>query len=223
MIDKFLERLPYDLLERVKYTHLLLASAAVGVLFFSVYFFTLHQVNHDELAQLQTKRTQMQQKLNNYKQLVAQKDSIAQTLTRSKGKLDAMKQQLPRAEDMPGLLKEVAGFGGDRGAFEVTHFQLEEGGVKDFYKKIPVAIQMSGSFWDTLDFLDKMQNRLQLVNVSDLKMSLQENRSSRSEESAESNGSSFKLKTKLVANTYAYIEGAEDKVAAVPVNVDKKN
>jgi len=137
MIEKFLERLPYDFLEGVKLAHLILASAAVGVLLFSVYFFTLHQVNHDELAQLQIKRTQMEQKLNNYKQLVAQKDSISQTLTRSKGKLDAMKQQLPRAEDMPGLLKEVAGFGGDRGAFEVTHFQLEQGGLRIFIKKSP--------------------------------------------------------------------------------------
>jgi Tfp pilus assembly protein PilO len=224
MIEKILERLPYDLLERVKFAHLLLGSAAVGLLLFSVYFFTLYKVNHEELAQLQTKRTQMEQKLNNYKKLVAQKDSIANDLTRSRGKLDAMKQQLPKAEDMPGLLKEVASFGGGRGAFEVTHFQLEQGGVKDFYKKIPVAIQMRGSFWDTLDFLDKMQNRLQLVNVSDLKMSLQENRAAGRSEDSEggSNGSNFKLNTKLVANTYAYIEGAEDKVAAVPGNVDKK-
>jgi len=222
MIDKILERLPYDLLERVKLTQLLLAGAAVGVLLFSVYFFTLYQVNHDELAQLQTKKTQMEQKLNSYKRLVAQKGSIANALARSRGQLESMKQQLPRAEDMPGLLKEIASFGGGRGAFEVTHFQLEQGGVEDFYKKIPVAIQMRGSFWDTLDFLDKMQNRLQLVSFSDLKMSLQENKlGSRNQESSDSNNSSFKLHTRLVANTYAYIEGSEDKVAGVAGSANK--
>lgn len=224
MIEKILERLPYGLLERVKFAHLLIASVALSVLLFSVYFFTLYQTTHGELVQLQEKRTQMTQKLDNYKKLVAQKDSIANELTYSKGKLNAMKQQLPRAEDMPGLLKEVASFGGGRGAFEVTRFQLEQGGIKDFYKKIPVAIQMSGSFWDTLDFLDKMQNRLQLVNVSDLKMSLHENKmGGRNEESGNSNNSNFKLHTKLIANTYAYIEGAEDKVAAIAGNADTKN
>jgi Tfp pilus assembly protein PilO len=224
MIEKILERLPYDLLERVKLPQLLFASAAAGLLLFAVYFFTLYQSTHEELAQLQKKRTQMTQKLNSYKNLVAQKDNIANTLIRSRGKLDAMKQQLPRAEDMPGLLKEVASFGGGRGAFEVTRFQLEQGGVKDFYKKIPVAIQMRGSFWDTLDFMDKMQNRLQLVSFSDLKMYLQDtNGGGRNEESVNSNSSNLKLYTKLVANTYAYIEGAEDKAAAVPGNADKKN
>ncbi len=223
MIEKILERLPYDLLERVKLAHFLLASATVGLLLFSVYFFTLYQANHDELAQLQTKRTQMEQKLNNYKNLVAQKGNIANALARSRGQLDAMKRQLPRAQDMPGLLKEIASFGGGRGAFEVTRFQLEQGGVEDFYKKIPVAIQMRGSFWDTLDFLDKMQNRLQLVSFSDLKMTLQENKSGgRNQESSGSSSSTFNLQTKLVANTYAYIEGAENKVVGSAGNVVNK-
>lgn len=224
MIEKILERLPYDLLERVKLSHLFLASAACSLLLFSVYFFTLYQSTHEELAQLQKKRTQMEQKLNSYKNLVAQKESIANRLIRSRGKLEAMKQQLPRAQDMPGLLKEVASFGGSRGTFDVTRFQLEQGGIEDFYKRVPVSIQMSGSFWDTLDFLDKMQNRLQLVSFSNLKMYLQDNGGGgRSEESVGSNSTTFKLHTKLVANTYAYIEGAEDKVAGVPVSADKKN
>jgi Tfp pilus assembly protein PilO len=224
MIDKILERLPYDFLERVKLSHLLLASGVFSVLLFAVYFFTLYQSTHEELVQLQKKRTQVERKLTSYKNLVAQKESITNTLIRSKGKLDVMKRQLPRAKDMPGLLKEVASFGGGRGAFEVTRFQLKQGGVEDYYKKIPVAIQMSGSFWDTLDFLDKMQNRLQLVSFSDLRMYLQDSSGGgRSEESVNSNSTNLKLHTKLVANTYAYIEGAEDKVAAVADNADKKN
>lgn len=223
MIEKLLEKLPFDLLERVKFSHLLLASAGVGLLLFSVYFFTLYKSTHGELVQLQKKKTQMAQKLKNYKRLVAQKDSIANVLVRSIGKLDAMKQQLPRSQDMPGLLKEVASFGGGRGSFEVTLFQLQPGGVEDFYKKIPVAIQMRGSFWDTLDFLDKMQNRLQLVNFSDLKMYLQDPKAGgKSEGTVNPNSSNLKLYTKLVANTYAYIEGAEDKVFGVPSNVAKK-
>jgi len=224
MIDKILDRLPYDLLERVKLSHLYFASAGIGLLIFSVYFFTVFQVTQDELAQLRTKKTQTERKLKSYKNLIAQKDSIADRLILTKGRLDAMKQQLPRAKDLPGLLKEVASFGGGRGAFEVTRFQLEQGDVEDFYKTIPVAIQMHGSFWDTLDFLDKMQNRLQLVNVSDLKMFIKSNSQGRENRaSAGANASRVNLHTQLVANTYAYIDGAEDKGTTAPAKASTVN
>ena len=210
MIEKLLEHLPYDLLEGVKFSPFLLGGAGAGALLFAVYFFTLHQATREELVQLQNTRTQMEKKLNSFKKSAAEKDTIANELARATGKLDAMKQQLPREKDLPGLLKEVASFGDGRGTFDITRFQLEEGNVDDFYKEIPVAIQMRGSFWDTMDFLDKMQNRLQLVNFSDLKMDFQNPGSSPG-----GNASIPLLSTKLVASTYAYIEGAEDKVAGV--------
>jgi type IV pilus assembly protein PilO len=212
MIDKLFEHIPYDFLRDVKFFHLLSAGAVIGVLLFTGYYFTLYQNTHEELENLQTQRAQTAQKLKNYKQMVAQKDSIAKNLARMTGRLDALKQQLPREKDLPRLLKEVSGFGSRRATFDITRFQLENGKVEDFYKEIPVAIQMQGSFWDTLDFLDKMQNRLQLVNFSDLKMDLK---------TGPTTGQSQALFTNITASTYAYIEGSETKVAGVPNNSTK--
>ncbi len=220
MIEKLFERLPYEFLEKIKFIHLLSASAAVGLLMFSVYFFTLYQDSKAELAKLQTQRTQTAQKLTNYKRLVAQKDSIAKNLARSTGRLDALKQQLPREKDMPGLLREVSGFGSERATFDVTRFQLQEGKVEDYYKEIPVAITIRGSFWDTLDFLDKMQNRLQLVNFSDLRMNIQIDSSSAAE--GEVATRRHALLTSITASTYTYIEGSEKKVANVPTKTAQK-
>ena len=209
MIEKLFEQLPYEFLGKVRFFHLISASAAIGLLLFAAYFFTLYQDSQTELARLQAQRTQTAQKLANYKRLVAQKDSISKNLARVTGRLDALKQQLPREKDMPRLLKEVSGFGSERETFDVIRFQLENGKVVDFYKEIPVAIQMRGTFWDTMDFLDKMQNRLQLVNFSDLRMNLQ------TVTSAGGNGESAlqqnALFTTITANTYAYIEGSEKK------------
>jgi len=214
MIEKLFEHLPYEFLEKVKCAHLLLAGAGVGLLFISAYFFTLYQDNQVALAKLKAQRTQIAQKLTNHKRLVAQKESIAQNLAHITGRLDALKQQLPREKDMPGLLKEVSGFGSGRATFDITRFQLEGGKVSDFYKEIPVAITLRGTFWDTLDFLDKMQNRLQLVSFSDLKMDL------KIEKASGKKGGPVALRhpvlTKITANTYAYIEESENKIAQAP-------
>lgn len=210
MIEKLFEHLPYEFLGKVKYTHSLLAGLGVGLLLGSAYFFTLYQDTQVELANLQKQRTQMAQKLTSHKQLVAQKGFIARNLAHTTGRLDALKRQLPRERDMPGLLKEVSGFGGGRATFDITKFQLEGGKVSDFYKEIPVAITLRGSFWDTLDFLDKMQNRLQLVSFSDLKMDMQTGKS------VGNNGEAAVMRhpvqTKIIANTYAYIEESENKI-----------
>jgi type IV pilus assembly protein PilO len=222
MIEKFFERLPYEFLEKVRFVHLISASVAVGLLMFTAYFFTLHQDAKAELTRLQDQRTQMAKKLDNFKSLVAQKGLIAKNLARTTGRLESLKQQLPREKDMPGLLKEVSGFGSERATFDITKFQLEEGKVGDYYKVIPVAITLQGSFWDTLDFLDKMQNRLQLVNFSDLKMNLQIDASSPGE-NGEPPTRRHALLTNITASTYAYIEGSEKKIAKVPSSSPKAN
>jgi len=214
MIEKIFERLPYEFLEKVKLAHFLAGGAVIGLLFFSAYFFTLYQDTQVELAALETQRTQSQQKLTNYRRLVAQKEPIAQNLAHITGRLDALKQQLPREKEMPGLLKEISGFGSGRATFDITKFQLEDGKVSDFYKEIPVAITLRGSFWDTLDFLDKMQNRLQLVSFSDLKMDMQTEKIFVGKD--EPAIVRHPVLTKITATTYAYIEESEAKIAQAP-------
>jgi type IV pilus assembly protein PilO len=213
MIEKLFEQLPYEFLEKVKCVHLVLAGLGVGLLLITAYFFTLYSDTQAELGMLQKQRTQMAQKLTSHKQLVAQKEFIAQNLAHTTGRLDALKRQLPRERDMPGLLKEVSGFGSGRVTFDITKFQLERGKMGDFYKEIPVAITLRGSFWDTLDFLDKMQSRLQLVSFSDLEMDLKIERSAGSQ--GESAVVRHPVTTKIIANTYAYIEESENKIAQV--------
>ena len=136
-MDKIFEKLPYDFLEGVKFLYILLSAVGVGVVFLSIYYFTVSSANQQELAQLQQQRAQKEQTLKTYRELVARKDPIAKELARSLGQLEFMKRQLPREDDMPDLLKKVADFGGGRGAFDVLRFQLKEGEVKDFYKEIP--------------------------------------------------------------------------------------
>ncbi|MFQ5450920.1 MAG: type 4a pilus biogenesis protein PilO [Nitrospinaceae bacterium] len=212
MLEKLFDKLPYDILEGLKFIHLLLGAAGIGVLLGTGYYFTLFQTGHEEIVKLEKKKNSTERKLKRYKKLVKKKEPIAKELARNVGRLDAMKKQMPKEKEMPDLLRKVADFGAARGDFDIVRFQLNEGKVRDYYKEIPVAIQMRGSFWDTLDFLDRMQNLLQLVSFNDLNMRLQK---VQVPEGAEGKTHTrLMLLTDFVANTYAYVQGAEEKTAA---------
>jgi len=127
------------------------------------------------------------------------------------GNLHAMKQQMPKEKEMPGLLKGVSGLAKTLG-LDILLFQLNEGDVNDFYKDIPVNIEFRGGLWKSMDFFDGMQNLLRLVNFTDLVMDV------RSVDILDSNGRVVRtvptLHTKFKAKTFSYIEGAEDNTSA---------
>lgn len=208
-MDKLFDFIPYDKLTEAKPSHYIAGGVAAGLLFFAIYFFTLHSAMEDEFAALEKSRSQKVQTLKRNRVLVGQRDWVAKELARSIVSLDSMKQQMPKGKDMPALLKKVADFGKGRESFEMLSFQLEEGKVNDFYKEIPITIQSRGSFWDMLDFMDAIQNLLRLVSLSDLKMEVRTEKNTKGEKSGIP-GTSW-VHTKFTAKTYAYIEGAEKK------------
>ncbi len=210
-MDKIFDKLPYDLLDGIKMVQFLLMALGAGLAMGAIYFFTLYDATHTEIASLETKKTSLQKTLKANQELVAKKEFVANQLARTVGNLHAMKQQMPKEKEMPGLLKGVSGLAKTLG-LDILLFQLNEGGVNDFYKDIPVNIEFRGGLWKSMDFFDGMQNLLRLVNFTDLVMDV------RSVDILDSNGGVVRtvptLHTKFMAKTFSYIEGAEDKTSA---------
>jgi len=212
-MDKIFDKLPYDLLDGVKLMQMLLMALGAGLAMGAIYFFTLYDATHTEIASLETKKTGLEKTLQANRELVAKKEFIANQLARTVGNLHAMKQQMPKEKEMPGLLKGTSGLAKTLG-LDILLFQLQEGEIKDFYKDIPVNIEFRGGLWKTMDFFDGMQNLLRLVNFSDLIMDV------RDVDILGPSGEVLRtvpmLHTKFTADTFSYIEGAEDNAAAAP-------
>ncbi len=210
-MDKIFDKLPYETLEDIKFSHLIAGALGLGLVVVAAYYFTLFSATNTELTNLVKKKETAERTLKRHKSIVRKGDSTAKSLARVSGQLEAYKKQMPIIDDLPKLLQEVSGFGENR-KIELLTFQLEEGSVNDFYKEIPLQIRLRGDLWSTLDFFEYMQNLLQLVSFENLTL-----------ESLEvpivgPNGptgqSAFLLQTAMTAKTYSFIEGSDEKQQA---------
>lgn len=213
------DRLPYERLGDFKFAHFLLAGLGVGFLIFVLYFFTLYNVNSEKYASLQTKKSQTEQKLVNYRNLIAEKDDVSTRLVSLQGQLDQEKNQIPKGKDIPGILRRAADIGNYLG-LDILLFQVDKEKDKDYYKEIPIEIKIRGDFYKTSGFLDAMQNLLQLVDVSKYKMEITAVPIVRPKAALKVKNASLLpktaevLQTTINAKTYTYVEGAEEKAVS---------
>jgi len=221
-MDKLFDKLPYDTLEDIKFLHLLAGAVAIGLAIIAAYYFTLFSATNTELTGLVKKKETAERTLKRHKAVVKKGDLVEKDLARVSGQLDAYKKQMPAADDLPGLLEKVSGFGKNR-KIELLNFSLTEGSVKDFYKEIPLQIRMRGDLWSTLDFFEYMQNLLQLVSFENL--SFETLQVPVVGPNGPTGQNAFLLQTVMTARTFSFIEGSDKRPVATkksPVKKKKK-
>ena len=206
-MEQLFDKLPYDDLEDIQFIHLLAGAIGIGFVLFLIYFFTLHSVANEEYESLLKKKDGAERTLKRYKATVAKEGVVAKNVARVKGQFDAFKNQMPSQDELPDLIQQIAEFGKHR-KIKMVAFTMQEGKVGDFYKEIPLKVQISGELWVTLDFIEYMQNLLRLVSFEDLILQGQSASNSRKNTAAATVGS---LNTTLIAKTYSFIEGSENR------------
>ena len=220
-MNKLFDKLPYDALEDIKFLQLLAGAVGIGLAIIATYYFTLFSATNTELNGLVKKKETAERALKRRNAIVRKEDLIEKDLARVSGKLDAYKKQMPVADDLPGLLKKVSGFGENR-KIELLNFELSEGSMKDFYKEIPLQIRMRGDLWSTLDFFEYMQNLLQLVSFEGL--SLETKKVPVIGPNGATGQNDYLLQTVMTVKTFSFIEGSDKRlVATKKPPVKKKN
>ena len=217
-MDKLFEKLPYDDLDGMQFSHLLAGAAGIGLVLFIAYYFTLYSATSTEFEKLTKEKIAAERTLKRYKATVAKKDKVAKKLALAKGRLDAYKSQIPSPAEIPNLMQRIAEFGKHRN-MQMVALTVEEGELKSFYKVIPLKVQLDGELWDTLDFIEYMQNLLRLVSFDSLILQVQSDKKS----GARSEGATRGLiKTTLMVKTYSFLEGAEDRQSVKKEPSEKK-
>jgi Tfp pilus assembly protein PilO len=206
-MEKLFDKLPYDELEEIQFTHLLAGAIGIGLALFLVYFFTLHSVSNEEYESLLTKKDGAERTLKRYEATIAKGGLVAKNMARVKGQFDSFKNQMPSQDEIPDLMQKIAAFGKHRN-IKLVALTLQEGAIGDFYKEIPLEVQINGELWVTLDFIDYMQNLLRLVSFENLILQGQGASKSRARAVDTTQGT---LRTTLTAKTYSFLEGSENR------------
>jgi type IV pilus assembly protein PilO len=208
-MEKLFEKLPYDDLEVIKFSHLLSGSIVIGLVLFLAYYFTLYSATNREFEKLTRQKEVAEITLNQYKDTLAKEGFVAKNMARVRGRFNAFKNQMPRQNKMPNLIQKIMAFGKNRN-IKVTALTMKEGAIHDFYKEIPFKIEVNGGFWATLDFIEYVQNLLSLVNFENLILQGQGTSTSGAASSETMVGS---LNTTLTAKTYSFLDGSEHRSA----------
>ncbi len=221
-MEKIFDKLPYDTLENIKAPQMYGGAAVLFLLILLGYYFTVYSTVQQEYTDNNNKKIQLENTLKRNQALVATAGRVSREHSTLRGNINESKRQMPLAKEMPSLLTEVHSVKEDLG-LELIRFELQEGRHKDFYKEIPLSITVRGGFYETVGFFDKLQDLLQVVSFSKLKMEAKKaqagkKRKGRRSKKRKSGGQEVMITTNVKAKTYAYIKGSEDK----PAGSDKK-
>lgn len=80
-------------------------------------------------------------------------------------KLELALLELPDKKEIPDLLTSISTLAVDTG-LEVLKFSPKNETVLDFYAKVPVAIELEGSFHQLATFFDEVGNLSRIVNIN---------------------------------------------------------
>ena len=206
-MEKIFKKLPYDDLERLKVTHWFAGGIGVGLVLFLAYYLTLYSATNEEYKKLITEKAGAEKALEEYKVTLAKKGMVEKNMARVKGRFDVFKNKMPSQDEISTLMQRLIVFTKQRN-IKMTAITMEEGSIKDFYKEIPYKIQITGEFWDTLDFIEYAQNLLRSVSFENL--ILQGQSASKSDTANERTLVSL-LNTTLTAKTFSFLENSDNR------------
>jgi len=207
-MDKIFDKLNinYQQFEKFPMIGFLGVGMGIFVVFALVYFFLVYGDIQMEMKDLQAKEAASKKQLDQYQRVINEEPVVRDSLAASVGELSEKKRQMPSAKELPRLLNRVADLG-EMLNLSINRFVIQEASSTEFYKEIPMTIQLSGGYSNTAGFFDALQNLLQLVQINNIDMKMASIQVvGEDEEGKPALDSEQQLRTSISATAYAYIE-----------------
>jgi len=193
----------------------------VYVLLGYAYYMLILQATLDKRANLSGKLTELQQQVSEKEKAVAQIDKYIRDIKMLQESFKEALLKLPNEREIAGLLASVVLSGEDAGInfllFEPKPPEKKPPDAKPgtpppkpadakgppkpavpekFYDEIPVKVQLTGGFSNTLAFFEKVAKLSRIVNVEDIEMG----------EGKDAKGRGWAIKTSCIVKTYMFVE-----------------
>jgi type IV pilus assembly protein PilO len=166
----------FEKVEKIKMPIRIAIFLGTIVLLAGLFIWFIYLPKTEEIAQTRAEIAKLQQKLN---QAIVRAKALKK-FEAEYAEVDAQFQEalklLPNTKEIPSLLKAITQLGTDS-QLEFLLFSPQRERPQDFFMEIPVSIEVSGTYHNVAVFFDKVGQMERIVNILNVNMSPQKDRS----------------------------------------------
>jgi type IV pilus assembly protein PilO len=142
-----------------------------------------------ELDSVQKKESELRTVFETKQKKAANLEAYRAQMKDMEESFSVLLQQLPKKTEVPGLLEDISYVGATSG-LSFNKIQLQGERSVDFYKELPIEIQVSGNYHSIGDFVSEVAQLPRIVTLHNFKLSKSKN--------------SDELDMSITAKTYRY-------------------
>lgn len=199
----------FDRFAKIPILQKVLGFVGVCIVICAAFYFTAYS---PLLKQYQAKNGELQtlyQDLNEKKKLVADLAQYKRDVERLNQELQKALKLLPNRTEIPSLLQKISSLASKSG-LDIYRFQPAPEIPQDFYAKVPVSLELEGTFGDVTNFFDAVGKLSRIVNIGKLSFGLKPGSGSSSKEVVRKKV----LKVTCVATTFRFTSAITDDTPA---------
>ena len=166
----------FEKVEKIKMPIRIAIFLGTLVLLAGLFIYFVYLPKSEEIAKTREEIAKLQQKLN---QAIVRAKALKK-FEAEYAEVDTQFQEalklLPNTKEIPSLLKSITQLGTDSN-LEFLLFSPQRERAQDFFMEIPVSIEVSGTYHNVAIFFDKVGQMERIVNILNVSMTPQKERS----------------------------------------------
>jgi len=166
----------FEKVEKIKMPIRIAIFAGTLVLLAGLFFYFVYLPYSEEIAKTQDEIARLEQKLNQAKVRVRALKRFEEEYASVDAQFQEALKLLPNTKEIPSLLKAITQLGTDSN-LEFLLFSPQRERAQDFFMEIPVSIEVSGTYHNVAIFFDKVGQMERIVNILNVSMTPQKERS----------------------------------------------
>jgi len=166
----------FEKVEKIKMPIRIAIFLGTLVLLAGLFIYFVYLPKSEEIAKTREEIAKLQQKLN---QAIVRAKALKK-FEAEYAEVDTQFQEalklLPNTKEIPSLLKSITQLGTDSN-LEFMFFSPQRERAQDFFMEIPVSIEVKGTYHNVAVFFDKVGQMERIVNILNVSMTPQKERS----------------------------------------------
>jgi type IV pilus assembly protein PilO len=166
----------FEKVEKIKMPIRIAIFAGTIVILAVAFWYFVYDPYSTEIAQTEGKIANLQTEINKAKARASNLKRFEVEYAEVDAQFQEALKLLPNTKEIPSLLKSVTQLGTDS-QLEFLLFSPQRERAQDFFMEIPVSIEVSGTYHNVAIFFDKVGQMERIVNILNVSMTPQKERS----------------------------------------------